>query len=120
MFVYDVLILSIFIPGYERESRGYDFWCCGLSPSGAPDFAVQLTSKGESRLQEKTCSLIAYFISICTGTEGQRDLATEQDKNMLRVHHALESCGLSPSGVPDVTVERAQHDNILDVSKGES
>ena len=63
------------------------------------------------------------FTSICTGTEGQRDLATdstEQAKNMLRVHHALESCGLSPSGVQDVAVERAQHYNILDVSKGES
>ena len=63
------------------------------------------------------------FTSVCTGTEAERDLATdstEQAKNMLRVHHALESCGLSPSGMPDVTVERAQHYNILDVSKGES
>ena len=37
---------------------------------------------------------------------------------MLRVHHALESYGLGQSGVQDVAVKRAEHDNILDVSKG--
>ena len=87
-------------------------WRAGLC--GPAYIERRVSTSGEGVLFDR------IFISICTGTEGQRDLATEQDKNMLRVHHALESCGLSPSGVPDVTVERAQHDNILDVSKGES